>query len=667
MKALRPIAVTPSMVTTSIPDEGYLRWVPSQPVAAGDYRMRAGMIFYATTDTGVEFEQTQPSWLSGAATVTKTIYDPVSRKVVVFSDSGGVYKGVVGTVNGDGSISFGVYQGLVASGAATHGEVLDAAVSDTGVILVAVRATNGDVYFYRCAVVGNQLSVDSSYTALWVNIGSCAICYSSELGCFLIAYEDDTNGRVGLKIAPVVGGNVFMSSSVTSDAVVVSSAQRVGACAAADDGGVAVLLDAGSSYKLYHCTPAEGVIGAAVTVGSGVTVSGDQGSIRKGEAMTCNPSRGVYMVAWASSSGFAGKLYTHSGNALSELCGFGEQLYAEVTEATYVDICYDSISDCYTVALNADVDEGYVVSYRPDYTSSDDLTVGAYARFAPEMYFASAARVSPSALMTPTGKLLVSYCDAADGGLVKVAGLVAYAPEWGVPEKIGSAATWIRLRRDNRYAQFSGGWNERSVATGEIWTEIDVSEPIDGLALMGVQGSTVTCEVTSSTRGVVFSGSVSIEYVQPVIFLGLDAYAGDTVRYSVTGSGDVEVVECLVGSVIDLGISQNRSVSVGSSDTSLQRGDDYGEMRVTVMSSRKWGRVDFKTKPVSRMAEIRAFLDDIPGLPCVWIPGDEHADFFPAAVWGLRADDRMWVDGGKVIVGSIEIEGMRKLKRGDNG
>lgn len=244
-------------------------------------------------------------------------------------------------------------------------------------------------------------------------------------------------------------------------------------------------------------------------------------------------------------------------------------------------------------------------------------------------------------------------------------------PEVGV---LLDPPSWVNVAPTNKFAMFDNVNSTDSESTGgtDIIVEIEtgvITNSVAGFAITGASSINVT--MTDPTDGVVYDNDVPMinnndvdswwsYFFSPIInitefvLLDLPVYPLATIKITISGSGDIEVGNIVVGNQLVLGIS-NYGTSVQLLDFSRKEKDDFGNVVVTEGRNSKLVNYDV-TIQKTKVGYVFNQLSQLTTIPSVWV-GTEQSDD-ATLVFGYYRDFQNNISSPTLTDATITIEGL---------
>lgn len=232
-----------------------------------------------------------------------------------------------------------------------------------------------------------------------------------------------------------------------------------------------------------------------------------------------------------------------------------------------------------------------------------------------------------------------------------------------------SPAKWLSLGATNRWKMFDQIVGTLTTHPESVSVTISPGEVVNSLALINVQGESVTAVMTDPIEGVVASRQYSlidgevdnwydwffeeIEFRTSIVVLDLPAYGTASITVTVNSRGMAGVGALVIGKTADIGKALY-GTGVGIDDYSRKERDPFGGWIVT-----EGGFSDTAKFPVavdtSRVTKIRRMLTEVRAKPVVWV-GEETYE--ATILYGFFTSFSLVYSGPDVSDCQLEIEGL---------
>ena len=231
--------------------------------------------------------------------------------------------------------------------------------------------------------------------------------------------------------------------------------------------------------------------------------------------------------------------------------------------------------------------------------------------------------------------------------------------------------SWQDIGAINRFKMFDQVVNTQTTRTSLIDVNVLPGTIINALAMFDLDGVSTTVTMTDPIEGVVFNETKSLQdntiiidwysYFfesittrSDVVFLGLPAYGGATIRIQVNaGASTAAIGEVVIGKQRNLGVT-NFGTSVSILDYSRKETDEFGN---TIVETRPFSkRADFDvTVETGAIAAVQKALASIRTTPTVFIGDEDRAE---TIVYGFYRGFNIIISTPSISDCSIEVEGL---------
>lgn len=231
---------------------------------------------------------------------------------------------------------------------------------------------------------------------------------------------------------------------------------------------------------------------------------------------------------------------------------------------------------------------------------------------------------------------------------------------------------WVEVGPTNKWAMFDDSTSTQTAQASPLTVTLAPGY-INSLALFGLEGQTLTVDVTDGAGGPnVYSRTVNLDgtvladwyqyFFEPFVQLGdvvltdLPPYGAARVTASISGTGTVKCGHLGVGTFYDLGEAEF-GASAGIIDFSRKDVDAFGATKLTKrkFSKRMNARMELPTAQINKVQRV---LADLRATPCAWVGADDVALYAPLVVWGFYRDFSIDVAYPTLSYCSLEIEGL---------
>lgn len=231
--------------------------------------------------------------------------------------------------------------------------------------------------------------------------------------------------------------------------------------------------------------------------------------------------------------------------------------------------------------------------------------------------------------------------------------------------------TWLRLGYANRWRMFRDGRDSKTTQDGGITAVVTPSQVVNGLALLGLEGLSVTVTMTDPVEGQVYQKTRSITdigvgnwydwYFSPYgvkedhVFTDLPPYPGADIEVAVETASPTDasaVGRFVMGVVRDLGITLY-GTSVRTQDFSVRERDGFGNL--TIVNRRQIKLCDYRVAvETPRVDAVKTELDKIASQETVFIGSEK---FGSTVIFGFYRDFDITISNYGVSDATLEVEG----------
>lgn len=235
-----------------------------------------------------------------------------------------------------------------------------------------------------------------------------------------------------------------------------------------------------------------------------------------------------------------------------------------------------------------------------------------------------------------------------------------------------SPTQWLQIGPDNTHAMFD---TQVSTATTRSSPLTVVLSPglCNSLAFYGLVGQSLSITITDGSGGpTVYSRTISLDgtfifdwyqyFFEPsvqiaeVVRTDIPPYANARITISLSGTGTVQIGQCVFGTQHELGDAQY-GASIGIIDYSVKTTDAFG---VTTFleranSDRLTVQLMLHTSQINR---VRQVLRRLRATPAVWLAVPDDQRYVPFSVYGFFKDFNIEVSYPTQSWCSLEIEGL---------
>ncbi|MFZ9959368.1 MAG: hypothetical protein ACO3GP_03160 [Candidatus Limnocylindrus sp.] len=247
-----------------------------------------------------------------------------------------------------------------------------------------------------------------------------------------------------------------------------------------------------------------------------------------------------------------------------------------------------------------------------------------------------------------------------------VDGTTSTAPE-------NDSTNWAYIGGTNKWAMFDDT-SARSIETSSPLTVVFEPGQINSMAILGIAGDTLEITITDGDGGpTVYSRTIDLDtsvvadwyayFFEPfstrqvVVLTDIPPYPDSRVTVTLTGTGDVSIANCIVGTVYDLGVTVY-GVNAGIRDYSRKTTDET--TGVVTLVRRRFAKTLRARYYVTEGAinAVHTRLESLRATPCVWLGGTDTTDIDPLTVFGYLKDFNLELQQANASYYSLEIEGM---------
>jgi hypothetical protein len=227
-----------------------------------------------------------------------------------------------------------------------------------------------------------------------------------------------------------------------------------------------------------------------------------------------------------------------------------------------------------------------------------------------------------------------------------------------------SPAKWLDRGATNRWKMFDEIVGTLTTRPGSVTVTIQPGSVVNSLALINVQGESVTVVMTDPIEGVVatrnytlIDGAVDNWYdwfFEDIEFrTSLPAYGTASLTITVTSSGTAGVGALVVGKTAEIGTALY-GTGVGIDDYSVKERDAFGGWSVTEKAFSDTAKFPVAVD-TDRVTKIKRMLTDVRAKPVVWV-GEETYE--ATIIYGFFTSFDLVYSGPDVSDFQLEIEGL---------
>lgn len=231
--------------------------------------------------------------------------------------------------------------------------------------------------------------------------------------------------------------------------------------------------------------------------------------------------------------------------------------------------------------------------------------------------------------------------------------------------------SWLRLGYVNKWRMFRDGRDSKTRQDGGIATTVTPGQVVNGLALLGLEGLSVTVTMTDPVEGIVYQRTEQITDIsvnnwydwhflpydvrEDFVFTDMPPYSGAEINVAVNTSNPSDtsaVGRYVIGMVRDLGCTLY-GTSVRSLDFSKRERDGFGNL--TIVDRRKIPLVDYRVSVDTPLVDsVKRELDQIANDETVFIGS---AEFGSTIVFGFYRDFDITISNYAISDATLEVEG----------
>ena len=230
---------------------------------------------------------------------------------------------------------------------------------------------------------------------------------------------------------------------------------------------------------------------------------------------------------------------------------------------------------------------------------------------------------------------------------------------------------WVKVGSTNKYKMFDASVASQSVDSGTINVTVRLNEPIDTIAFIGTDATSVTVTITDPVAGVVYNAATSLvdpagiddwyEYFYEApqrkvdsMLTNLPRYGGAAIRVVLSSpSGLVGCAEMVFGRAKEIGWTQY-GAKVGIVDYSVKAINVFGEYALVKRAFHKTADFTVFIEPTA-VDGLQALLASYRSDPVVYV-GDDS--FGSTIIYGFYRDFNVDIAYPSYSVCSITIEGL---------
>ncbi|VVO30350.1 hypothetical protein [Pseudomonas fluorescens] len=232
-----------------------------------------------------------------------------------------------------------------------------------------------------------------------------------------------------------------------------------------------------------------------------------------------------------------------------------------------------------------------------------------------------------------------------------------------------SPAKWLDLGATNRWKMFDEIVGTLSTHPGSVSVTIQPGAVVNSLALVNVQGESVSIVMTDPIEGVVATRAYSlidgavdnwydwffeeIELRTSLVVLDLPAYGTASLTVTVTSSGTAGIGALVIGKTAEIGEALY-GTGVGIDDYSTKERDRFGGWSVTEGEFSDTAKFPVAVD-TDKVSKIKRLLTEVRAKPVVWV-GEETYE--ATILYGFFTSFGLVYSGPVVSDCQLEIEGL---------
>lgn len=234
-----------------------------------------------------------------------------------------------------------------------------------------------------------------------------------------------------------------------------------------------------------------------------------------------------------------------------------------------------------------------------------------------------------------------------------------------------SPPSWLRLGYVNRWRMFRDGRDSKTRQDGGIATTVTPGQVVNGLALLGLEGLSVTVTMTDPVEGIVYQRTEQITDIsvnnwydwyflpygfrEDFVFTDMPPYSGAEISVAVNTSNPSDtsaVGRYVIGMVRDLGLTLY-GTSVRTQDFSVRERDGFGNL--TIVRRRQIRLVDYRVDVETPLVDsVKRELDQIANEETVFIGADHMGS---TIIFGFYRDFDITISNYALSAATLEVEG----------
>lgn len=231
---------------------------------------------------------------------------------------------------------------------------------------------------------------------------------------------------------------------------------------------------------------------------------------------------------------------------------------------------------------------------------------------------------------------------------------------------------WVKVGATNKWQPFDRKVSDQATGSSPITWTFTLPSLVTGLALFGLEASSVTVTVTDTSAATVFTetrdtagGEEIVDWWtyfawdgsadRETIFTELPGYTGYTIEVSVAGTSP-SVGQIVLGRVVSLGTAM-LGTEVGFEDYSRKDRDDFGNPVLIERDYSDLATFQFSI-PLADLRRVKRIIAELRASPAVWFAGT--GDISAAAlIFGFPSGGfRVPLSIAGAHIASLEIEGL---------
>tara|TARA_R110000796_G_scaffold95459_3_gene200723 strand:+ start:13843 stop:14733 length:891 start_codon:yes stop_codon:yes gene_type:complete len=231
--------------------------------------------------------------------------------------------------------------------------------------------------------------------------------------------------------------------------------------------------------------------------------------------------------------------------------------------------------------------------------------------------------------------------------------------------------SWLRLGYVNKWRMFRDGRDSKTRQDGGVATTVTPGQVVNGLALLGLEGLSVTVTMTDPVEGIVYQRTDQITDIsvnnwydwyflpygfrEDFVFTDMPPYSGAEVSVVVNTSNPADtsaVGRYVIGMVRGMGLTLY-GTSVRTQDFSVRERDGFGNL--TIVRRRKIRLVDYRVDVETPLVDsVKRELDQIANEETVFIGADHLGS---TIIFGFYRDFDITISNYALSAATLEVEG----------